>query len=372
MPAILTKQGKRLYDEALSEGANIKLTHIGLGNGSVSKDTSTIPNEVYKSQINRFTRQDDVIIVGISIANDTPSFSADCVGVYAGDVLFAVANISPIVKPRFSQGAEVKQISIQIAINLNNASENVSVNIINGAGLYVPYDEVSTTSQANKILRRDSAGYASGKLKASELYLDLNDLNPETGERVLMRKNYGKVFTMPIDKFFEQGGVPAGTIITHAGSIAPSGYLLCDGSEISKEAYAGLYAVIGSIYGAASMGKFKLPDLRGEFIRGLDNARGIDKNRSLGSFQYGTYMPGDNGANSFVIITNTAKAQAKQSVKAAGLDDIPLAQIGELVNANAAAYAGFSGRYLSRENYLEPHGGITRPRNIALNFFIKY
>lgn len=45
-------------------------------------------------------------------------------------------------------------------------------------------------------------------------------------------------------------GVPVGTIIPFAGNSVPQGYLLCDGSAISRTTYASLFAVIGTIYGA--------------------------------------------------------------------------------------------------------------------------
>ena len=68
------------------------------------------------------------------------------------------------------------------------------------------------------------------------------------------------------------GGVdstPAGTIISFAGSTAPEGYIICDGSEVSRTDYADLYAAIGDIYGSGDGSTtFKVPDLRGEFLRG--------------------------------------------------------------------------------------------------------
>lgn len=55
---------------------------------------------------------------------------------------------------------------------------------------------------------------------------------------------------------------PVGSIITYAGPTAPTGWLFCDGSEVSKTAYARLYAVIGTTYGTATNGtKFVLPNL---------------------------------------------------------------------------------------------------------------
>ena len=64
---------------------------------------------------------------------------------------------------------------------------------------------------------------------------------------------------------------PTGSVIAFAGTVAPTGWLLCDGSEVSRETYARLFAVIGTIYGAASdNAKFRIPDLKGRVIAGFD------------------------------------------------------------------------------------------------------
>ena len=66
------------------------------------------------------------------------------------------------------------------------------------------------------------------------------------------------------------GGVnPTGVILAFGGVAAPSGYLLCDGSLISRTTYAALFAVIGTAYGEGDGSTtFKLPDYRGRFVLG--------------------------------------------------------------------------------------------------------
>ena len=73
--------------------------------------------------------------------------------------------------------------------------------------------------------------------------------------------------------------VPAGVLVPFAGSTAPDGWLLCDGSAISRTTYADLYAVISTTYGAGnSSTTFNLPDLRGRMALGLDNMGGTSAN----------------------------------------------------------------------------------------------
>lgn len=66
----------------------------------------------------------------------------------------------------------------------------------------------------------------------------------------------------------------------------PAGYLLEDGSAISRAAYAGLFRKIGTTWGAGDGSTtFNLPDSRGEFIRGFDSGRGVDAGRAFAAWQ---------------------------------------------------------------------------------------
>ncbi len=65
--------------------------------------------------------------------------------------------------------------------------------------------------------------------------------------------------------------VPAGTISAFAGSTAPTGWLLCDGSAVNRTTYAALFAIIGTTYGAGDGSTtFNLPNLKGRVSVGLD------------------------------------------------------------------------------------------------------
>jgi hypothetical protein len=87
---------------------------------------------------------------------------------------------------------------------------------------------------------------------------------------------------------------PAGTIITFGGTSAPTGYLACEGQEVLISDYSALYTAIGTAWGTASSpaSHFKLPDLRGAFLRGTGSngthnmANGNDfAGQAVGSFE---------------------------------------------------------------------------------------
>ncbi len=144
--------------------------------------------------------------------------------------------------------------------------------------------------------------------------------------------------------------VPTGTVDAFAGSTAPTGYLLCDGSVISRTTYADLFSVIGTTYGTGDgSATFKLPDLRGEFIRGVDRGRGVDSGRALGSFQNDAFKSHNHRVN---YRYNTVRENA--------------------YNQNTNNYLLHNAGGTS--NYTSQNSGETetRPRNIVLNYIIKY
>lgn len=64
--------------------------------------------------------------------------------------------------------------------------------------------------------------------------------------------------------------VPTGTVSAFAGSSAPTGYLLCDGTAVNRTTYAALFGVISDTYGVGDGSTtFNLPDLRGRVVAGL-------------------------------------------------------------------------------------------------------
>ena len=67
--------------------------------------------------------------------------------------------------------------------------------------------------------------------------------------------------------------MPTGTVTMFAGSTAPTGWLICDGSAVSRTTYAALFAVIGTTYGTGNgSSTFNLPNLQGKFALGKSSS----------------------------------------------------------------------------------------------------
>lgn len=78
--------------------------------------------------------------------------------------------------------------------------------------------------------------------------------------------------------------LPVGALVPYAGSSAPTGYLLCDGSAVSRSTYADLFTAISTTFGAGDGSTtFNLPDLRGRTAVGKDNMGGSAASRVTGN-----------------------------------------------------------------------------------------
>lgn len=149
------------------------------------------------------------------------------------------------------------------------------------------------------------------------------------------------------------GQAQVGDVKYTARNIAPPGWLKANGAAVSRTTYAALFAAIGTTYGAGDGSTtFHLPDLRGEFIRGWDDARGADPGRVFGS------------AQSEMLGSHTHSLLARGRSISSGTDSSGAIQI---TTVDGTTYPG------GASGGVQNSGGTeTRPRNVALLAVIKY
>ena len=208
------------------------------------------------------------------------------------------------------------EIANQTAANaradINNALEAIATN---NSGASAP-----STTFANQWWYDTSADILYIRNEANTAWIKVGDLNQSGGT------------------FSAQ--IPAGMVQAYAGSAAPTGWLKCNGAAISRTTYAALFSAIGTTYGSGDgSSTFNVPDLRGEFVRGWDDSRGVDSGRSLGSFQADEFK---SHTHTFSGVTNSggSGSSSRQGV-----------QTTRTTNATG--------------------GNETRPRNIAMLYCIK-
>lgn len=115
----------------------------------------------------------------------------------------------------------------------------------------------------------------------SSIISDRSEVTSSLGsDQVLVFRSGAGLLKQTRNNFVGDLAVPIGAILPFAGSVVPTGYLLCDGSEVERTRFTDLYDVIGNTYGTPSVGvnTFKIPDLRGRFPLGKDN---MDNGRTV-------------------------------------------------------------------------------------------
>lgn len=150
--------------------------------------------------------------------------------------------------------------------------------------------------------------------------------------------------------------VPSGAILPFGGISAPNGFLLCDGTSYLRTSQTTLFAAISTAYGAADSTHFNVPDLRGQFLRGVSGGSGVDPDASSRT----AAKTGGNTGN------NIGSAQADSVITH------------EHLTPTAANTTGGGGTFFvsgsSQVNNVDTGafgGNETRPVNIYVNYIIK-
>ncbi len=163
-----------------------------------------------------------------------------------------------------------------------------------------------------------------------------------------------------------QVAMPSGAVMPFAMAATPAGWLACDGSAVSRATYAALFAAVGTVWGVGDgVTTFNLPDLRGEFVRGLDNGRGVDAGRALGTTQAGQVQAHHHlGYGDGNVGATWGTAGGSNVLGASGSDTDQTASL----TSDGQSPDGITGGAVNNPGVV---GGETRPTNVALHYCIK-
>lgn len=160
---------------------------------------------------------------------------------------------------------------------------------------------------------------------------------------------------------------PDGPYLTNA--IEAWGWMLCDGRVLDCGLYPELFAVLGYNYGGGG-GNFKLPDYRGNFLRGTDCGAGVDPDASLRTSASGGSDLSDSVGS---------RQPAAMLIHEHNYSTVPSAvtpsQDGSTASgapASAITSAPTNGSGTLLDSSTGVSSNETRPVNIAVNFLIKF
>ncbi len=187
--------------------------------------------------------------------------------------------------------------------------------------------------------------------------------------------NISQGITLPMLALaLQQAFCPAGSILAFGGTSAPNGFLMCDGSAVSRVTYLNLFNVIGTSFGQGDgvpvTGTFNTPDLRGQFLRGVTGASSQDPDATSRTAMATGGNTGNNvgsvQGNAFQThnhsITGSTGGSVGSNLGAGGTLTAQSSNfIYNLTIDNAAATGGTS----------QASANETRPTNAYVNFIIK-
>jgi len=156
-----------------------------------------------------------------------------------------------------------------------------------------------------------------------------------------------------------------GMYMAYAAATAPAGWLLCDGSAVSRTTYGNLFALIGTSYGSGNgTTTFNVPDLRGRALFGMDNLGGSAANRIT---TLTTYADSINGRGGAATVTPTGTVGDTTLT----LDQIPSHSHSSIImqtsGGNLLAYYSGSTTILGNGSTGSVGGGQSHTHTLSIN-----
>ena len=156
--------------------------------------------------------------------------------------------------------------------------------------------------------------------------------------------------------------IPSGTVLPFAGATAPTGYLICDGSTVSREAYGDLFNAIGTAWGEGDGSTtFHLPDLRGVTLRGVDGTAGRDPDKNSRT----AMATGGNSGNNVGSYQADQYGSHRHSAQVRGVETTT-ASVGSWFTSIGGANTNYG---TAQTNY--SGGNETRMKNAYVNYIIR-
>lgn len=261
-----------------------------------------------------------------AVVNWSTGLDQDNMATFTGDLAFTIANGNAIViqnngndeSIKITQGALLGAGKASIFITDNQtqtASGSAELKMVLAAGATIPAIHVTHGVDTFKLTKdslnlfNDSTKVSSDRIKLPvKTTVQRNAIvSPEEGS--LLYNSTNQSIEVKKSTNWETISSPVGSLIMFAGNAAPTGWLLCQGQEISQSTYADLYAIISSTFntGGEAVGNFRLPDMRRKVAVGAGGT---------GSATLGNAV-GNSGGSETVTLT-TANLPSAATTNSAG------------------------------------------------------
>ncbi len=178
--------------------------------------------------------------------------------------------------------------------------------------------------------------------------------------------------------------MPPGTVVSYAGPTAPDGWLICDGSAVSRSTYPDLFSAIGTAYGSGDgTNTFNLPDMQGNVAVGLKSGdedfnvlggAGGTKTHALTTSEIPAHNHGSAGGTGTINFHGSGSATVLQS--AGGICSLGNQRTSYHTNAASGGANSYDGLNINTAHTHSSVGGGAAHNNLqpyrVMNFIIKY
>lgn len=160
----------------------------------------------------------------------------------------------------------------------------------------------------------------------------------------------------------EGSALPVGVPVPWPSATPPTGWLKCNGAPFSAEEYPKL---------AKAYPKLKLPDLRGEFIRGWDDGRGVDSARLLLSSQAASILEHNHEMHGWTGNPLMARDVGELGTSSVFAVQLSIGDGGLLYSWKDGSGTTNDSKRMDRTNHVSSGAGDGSPRNIAFNYIVR-
>ncbi|HFF9104262.1 TPA: phage tail protein [Escherichia coli] len=347
--AILTNQGAARLANAAALGTKLNLTQMAVGDANGTLPTpepaqTKLINQKRIAPLNLLTvdpANTSQIIAEQIIPENKGGFWIREIGLYDDDgILIAVANCPETYKPQLQEGSGRTQTIRMILIVSSTSAITLKIDpaVVLATRQYVDDKVIEVKGYADDLMKKHVE--AANPHKQYPLIANALKEMVDAGLVGDVLKNLG---------LGEGSALPVGVPVPWPSATPPTGWLKCNGAAFSAEEYPEL---------AKAYPTNKLPDLRGEFIRGWDDGRSVDTGRSVMSAQRARvgYIKFDMGI--YGIPAGTGSLILSNDILITGHDSNGSSLL--LNNSNDRAIG---------EMYVVP--ADTRPQNIAFNYIVR-
>lgn len=371
--ALLTNQGAAKLANAAALGTKVNIASMGVGDGGGTLPTpdaaqTKLIGEKRRAQLNSLTvdaANSSQIIAEQIIPESDGGFWIREIGLYDADgVLIAVANCPETYKPQLAEGSgRTQTVRMILIVNSTTAvTLKIDPSVVLATRKYVDDAVIEVKAYADSVMKShtDAKNPHSQYLQIASALTEIKD----AGLVADVLKNLGLSEGAPVigSPFpWPHAKMPNELFDSMAGMV----FLKSNGATFSSTLYPKL---------ALAYPGLKLTDLRGEFIRGWDDGRGVDTGRALGSTQVSTGLrtaavdyPGIDATTSGATV-GTAFNQP---------DSVTKVQPGDAKAPDNGALGAVLSDNSIQATQLQAgiQGGsawiTTRPRNVAFNYIVR-